>query len=1100
MLMLPSLGPAQDAEKCLESIKEIVKDNPVHKEKFKEFLKLQAGLTMHKMAYSLFRKDISKTGFFIEKEIFNILQTMEEKRDSDPEFEKVYQMYNHPKNKLSRHALAEVLPYIQNILNDQIHESDPFKRQHLILGQADIKMLAILTEKEKKYNNGSYAQILSANRESDNSVLNFVKMINSSIRNTNDSVDNIRSTMLRRIGVLNYQIKELFEDLPIGPECEALILTCKKDQTGNEKPVMNQEFLGVMLKAVNELDVEDKYKYLRYGDVWLYTKGRVGGRSSRSGGSSGGGKAKTYKKVKTEVKKSDKEVVLDYLVQHVLDHLPNFFTREDLFKDPELTYALARAIDEGALSKKDPKDRVFFYKGKAYSIPEMWNTSYSSKFGINMSQYGRKANKWIFRNIWMDDEEIDIPKNIKKELHEEFLNVRNEQKQKFGHTMTFVFKDELYDIATGKKIPKTKESIFAYPYTGDDVKEKTYPKVSDANLKLMADEVRKGYRAYINGEKAYHVSGAAVDPKKEYERAKGHFNATNTNISGEGTVSFPTESELISFYKKNPSTGNIILKGLADRNRAVSNDGDLYDMYTLEPITKDGAIRIITGNLGKYNVNVDNSSYQSFDNNYLKARAESILNSRPSFTVDNKEYHTDNGRVIRDKVPTGSVYRGYVDHDAVNDELLKINAGTDLHVISTFHKGYGMPKDCSTYTVIDKKEAKLMVLDKDKNLVFESEVLLGENKADHRSRYSDDTNGVTNNISGAGIYSMQIKDVKGAHVNEEDFQDPPLYLNYITQDGSQDQSPVAISGVSKYHSDRNPRFNNGSIEDNRVTNGAIVMPNSKMKEYARYKKQGCPLYVLPETGEVKFKIVEDQLSLTATDPGRVVAGEFNLTPQPEVHAKDIKVTITDDRYKAPVTEKFIETLQDKKADLMKELGLTNAEYNELTKLAFGIMGTESGFGSEKMFKIKEKRIFGMQVGQYLVDAMKGKTLKVTPGGAPMPLTMLIGDSGNSRGLTQVKDIRSYLKEKHPGIDGTNLNRPENAAIATMYVLASKLQTMKRVEQKHSGIDEANRMDYLYYLYMGSANQITKGSATPYLNTKAKEVIGYSEKISVLTTP
>ena len=64
MLMLPSLGPAQDAEKCLESIKEIVKDNPVHKEKFKEFLKLQAGLTMHKMAYSLFRKDISKTGFF----------------------------------------------------------------------------------------------------------------------------------------------------------------------------------------------------------------------------------------------------------------------------------------------------------------------------------------------------------------------------------------------------------------------------------------------------------------------------------------------------------------------------------------------------------------------------------------------------------------------------------------------------------------------------------------------------------------------------------------------------------------------------------------------------------------------------------------------------------------------------------------------------------------------------------------------------------------------------------------------------------------------------------------------------------------------------
>ena len=77
--ILPVLSFAQDADKCLESINEIVKDNPVHKEKFKEFLKLQAGLTMHKMAYSLFRKDISKTQFTLEGEILKILETMEHK-------------------------------------------------------------------------------------------------------------------------------------------------------------------------------------------------------------------------------------------------------------------------------------------------------------------------------------------------------------------------------------------------------------------------------------------------------------------------------------------------------------------------------------------------------------------------------------------------------------------------------------------------------------------------------------------------------------------------------------------------------------------------------------------------------------------------------------------------------------------------------------------------------------------------------------------------------------------------------------------------------------------------------------------------------------
>jgi hypothetical protein len=109
---------AKTESECLNSLSEIVQGDEVKEEKLKEFLKLQAGLTMHKLALATFSKDINKTRFTLEGEILSILDKMDDSR-KDEEFNRVYKMFTHPKNKLSRHALADVLPLIQDILNEQ---------------------------------------------------------------------------------------------------------------------------------------------------------------------------------------------------------------------------------------------------------------------------------------------------------------------------------------------------------------------------------------------------------------------------------------------------------------------------------------------------------------------------------------------------------------------------------------------------------------------------------------------------------------------------------------------------------------------------------------------------------------------------------------------------------------------------------------------------------------------------------------------------------------------------------------------------------------------------------------------------------------------
>lgn len=107
---------------------------------------------------------------------------------------------------------------------------------------------------------------------------------------------------------------------------------------------------------------------------------------------------------------------------------------------------------------------------------------------------------------------------------------------------------------------------------------------------------------------------------------------------------------------------------------------------------------------------------------------------------------------------------------------------------------------------------------------------------------------------------------------------------------------------------------------------------------------------------------------------------------------------------------------------MKMLKITNHEYDELTKIAFGVMGNETSFGEDLRLSIKE-----WDVSQWFISVKKKFQGR---------------NDSNSRGLTQIKDIPAAIEKKY-NFTEEDLMNPEKAAIATVALLAEMYIWLKR---------------------------------------------------------
>ena len=179
---------------------------------------------------------------------------------------------------------------------------------------------------------------------------------------------------------------------------------------------------------------------------------------------------------------------------------------------------------------------------------------------------------------------------------------------------------------------------------------------------------------------------------------------------------------------------------------------------------------------------------------------------------------------------------------------------------------------------------------------------------------------------------------------------------------------------------------------------------------------------------------------------------------------------------------------------MKELKLTNDEYNDLAKLSVGILGVESKFSKTDLF---DDGI--LNVNRYGVKNSWLGGLVVFGGKALKRGEFDWDGSQRSRGPTQIKNIDTYMKgTKYSYIDKKSVNNPKESAIATMYVLTDKLKQLKNRQVSNDAINSENRMDYLYFFYMGQGSKVKNETATPDLNPKVMAVNEISSKVHILT--
>ena len=95
-------------------------------------------------------------------------------------------------------------------------------------------------------------------------------------------------------------------------------------------------------------------------------------------------------------------------------------------------------------------------------------------------------------------------------------------------------------------------------------------------------------------------------------------------------------------------------------------------------------------------------------------------------------------------------------------------------------------------------------------------------------------------------------------------------------------------------------------------------------------------------------------------------------------------------------------------------------------------------------------------------------------------------SQSSRGLTQIKNVPDLI-EKEYGTEKSDLSDPKHAAVATLGFLAEALVELKVKARHNPAITSDNQFDYLHYIYMGKAKEITEGTATPDQNIYLRQI-------------
>ncbi len=222
--------------------------------------------------------------------------------------------------------------------------------------------------------------------------------------------------------------------------------------------------------------------------------------------------------------------------------------------------------------------------------------------------------------------------------------------------------------------------------------------------------------------------------------------------------------------------------------------------------------------------------------------------------------------------------------------------------------------------------------------------------------------------------------------------------------------------------------------------------------------------------------------------------------------------------------KFTGALENKKAELMKDLNIDNDTYNRFAKLAIGIAAQESGLENGLSIGRQGKNTI---VGQFASDTLRSINIGVNK------IAGTNFSTATSKGLTKIKigdwddnPRIAALFKKHGITRGYyNTITPEQSAAATIIVLSEIQNKVKNDKAIQDGMEAANNKFYytkeilvngkkkvqpgghwrynnvteddaILYLYNGRRNSLVKGNATPADNIYTHNVKRYSQLVHI----
>lgn len=400
----------------------------------------------------------------------------------------------------------------------------------------------------------------------------------------------------------------------------------------------------------------------------------------------------------------------------------------------------------------------------------------------------------------------------------------------------------------------------------------------------------------------------------------------------------------------------------------------------------------------------------------------------------------------------------YKSWDEVKERKLEINKMSQLDRIRNYHK---KSKKKGKYIIIDKKKGLAHVYDNSSDEpLYSSPIDLGKNESDAQTVTQIDREAADKNKDGViskeeastakadftkGNKSTGAGKFKVSNISKTGYGGKPI-LNLTNESGIE----VATS------------IHKGFVDDgvSRVSNGCIRCNPRTLDYLASNFTGGEDVYVLPEDEGNEFVYENGKLNFRANSgknyneyvdsKGVKRKGHGINRTEHTLQYNPIKIDIDKDSFANDkftyfdfndeeeynnVVVPYVSALQDNKQKIMKAAKINGDAYNDIAKVAFGILGVESNFGDTHSAHGNLLRA-GMK---YFDKDSSSPDYKSKEGYREFAGRK---SENTSTGLTQVRwsqtdsEDRKVLK-KFGITSGKDFLNPKKAAIGTMVLLANR---------------------------------------------------------------